>query len=145
MACSPSACEPSPTFSPSPADGQVDNQVDKAVDPITLFVGELHAYERLLRGIYAAGGRLATAAIDAQVSRNLSPTAGHQILRSITTANVSVTEAITRSAEAHRLLEVLGRQLNVDVTAYGDVHEKPDPERRTGFTGADGTYANAVG
>ncbi|WP_033923578.1 hypothetical protein [Sphingomonas sp. 37zxx] len=61
----------------------------------------------MLRNTYAAGGQLASAAIDAQVHRELSPIAGHQILRSLTIANLAIADALSRSAEAHRLLEVL--------------------------------------
>lgn len=113
------------------------------VDPVVRFVGALHAYERLLRSTYAAGGDLASAAIEAQLHSNLSPTTGHQILRSLTNANLAVTDALTRSAQAHRLLEILGRQLGLDTRAYGDVHEKPD-QFSAPFTGADGSYADVA-
>ncbi len=102
-------------------------------------VGELRGFEHLLRAAYAAGGRLATAAAEAQANRRLSVTCGHQVLGAISAANVEVAEAIGRGAHAHRLLETLGRQLGVDTTAYGDEHKYPgDGASQSVFwTGAD--------
>lgn len=101
--------------------------------------GELRGFEHLLRAAYAAGGRLAVAAAEAQASERLSVTCGHQVLTAISGANVEVAEAIARGAQAHRLLETLARQLGKDVTAYGDEHKYPgDGARPSGlWFGAD--------
>jgi len=81
--------------------------------------------ERLLGETFACGGRLAAAAIDAQTSERLSITAGHQVLSAISAASQSVSEAVTRVAQAHRLLEALGQRLGHDPQAYGDVVKPP--------------------
>lgn len=85
----------------------------------------LHHYERLLRDTFAAGGELALAAVSAQMGERLSPTAGHQLLVAIGAANVAVGEALAKTAQGHRQLEVLGRQLGIDPTAYGDGVKPP--------------------
>lgn len=134
----PAACSEKQAGYPCP------EQTGSIVDPVVRFVGALHAYERLLRSSYAAGANLANAAIEAQVQRNLSPTTGHQILHSLTNANLAVTDALSRSAQAHRLLEILGRQLGLDISAYGDVHQKPSELSVPGLTGAEGSYADVA-
>lgn len=86
---------------------------------------ELHNFERLLGEAFASGGRLAIAAIGAQTSERLSVTAGHQVLGAISSANQSISEAMSRAAQAHRQLELLGRRLGLDTSAYGDVVKPP--------------------
>lgn len=85
----------------------------------------LFGYERLLQQIFAEGGRLATAAIEAQAHQNLSPLVGHQILSAITNAQLSVTGALSYMAEGHRQLEVLAQKLGIDPEAFGDVVKRP--------------------
>jgi len=92
---------------------------------VTDLVSELHGYETMLQSLYAQGGRLATAAIAAQTDRNLSPVAGYQILTAISNAQLMVSTAMGRIAEAHRQLEYLGRMLGYDVQAFGDVLKPP--------------------
>lgn len=89
------------------------------------FVAELHAFERLLSDAYAAGGRLAAAAIGAQCENHLSPTAGHQVLGAISAANLSISDALSRASQGHRLAEVLARHLGIDPTSYGDGLKPP--------------------
>ncbi|WP_298672562.1 hypothetical protein [uncultured Sphingomonas sp.] len=85
-----------------------------------MFVGEYRAYERSLRAVFASGGRVAAAAAEAQASQPLSPIAGHQVFAAISHANVSITDAISKIAEGHRVLEVMAGKMGVDITAYGD-------------------------
>lgn len=116
-ACSPSGSKSSPGFSDS---GAVD---DVRVKDLT---EALFGYEKLLQQIFAEGGRLATAAIEAQTHQNLSPLVGHQILSAITNAQLSVTGALGYMAEGHRQLEVLAQKLGIDPQAFGDVVKRPN-------------------
>lgn len=93
-------------------------------------MAELHGFERLLRNTFAAGGRLQTAAVEAQAAEGLSPVAGHQVLRAITAAQAAVGEAIAQSAGGHRLVEQLGRSLQHDVHAYGEGTKPPQDDGR---------------
>lgn len=98
---------------------------DKRDAAVGQLVASLFSYEELLQRIFAEGGRLATAAIEAQAGQNLSPLAGHQILAAISNAQVAVTGALRHMAEGHRLLETLGQNLGMDVEAFGDVIKRP--------------------
>lgn len=91
----------------------------------------LFSYEKLLQQIFAEGGRLATAAIDAQTHQNLSPLVGHQILSAITNAQLSITGALGYMAEGHRQLEVLAHKLGIDPEAFGDVVKRPNARGTT--------------
>lgn len=121
-ACSRSGSKSSPDFSDSSA---VD---DLRIKDLT---EALLGYERLLQQIFAEGGRLATAAIEAQTDRNLSPLVGHQILSAITNAQLSVTGALGHMAEGHRQLEVLAQKLGIDPQAFGDVVKRPSARGAT--------------
>jgi hypothetical protein len=125
--CSPSAWASSATSSVTSSSDRIRDLAndDAAIDPTLRLAGELRGYENLLRATYAAGGRLATAAAEAQASRRLSVICGHQVLAAISAANVEVAEAIAHGAHAHRLLDALARQLGVDTSAYGDEHKYP--------------------
>ncbi len=94
---------------------------------------DLHAYERLLQALFAKGGELATAAILAQAGRNLSPVAGHQVLTSISNAQLLASTALGHIARAHRELEMLARKLGIDPKAFGDVL-KPPASQQSGVT-----------
>jgi hypothetical protein len=61
----------------------------------------------------------------AQTDERLSPTVGHQILSAIGAANLSIGDALTKTAHGHRQLEILGRRLGLDPTAYGDGLKPP--------------------
>lgn len=98
-------------------------------------VAELHTYERLLQALYAKGGELATAAIEAQSARNISPVAGHQIIASLSQAQLMVSTALSHTADSHRQLEILGRKLGIDVSAFGDVLKPPAPQERGDLLG----------
>lgn len=114
--CSRSGSKSSPDFSDSrDADGARIKDLTEA----------LFGYEKLLQQIFAEGGRLATAAIEAQTHQNLSPLVGHQILSAITNAQLSVTGALSFMAEGHRQLEVLAQKLGIDPEAFGDVVKRP--------------------
>lgn len=92
---------------------------------IAALASDLHAYEKLLQALFAKGGELSTSAILAQVGRNLSPVAGHQVLAAISNAQLLTSNALGHIAEAHRMLETLGRKLGIDVQAFGDVLKPP--------------------
>lgn len=92
---------------------------------IAALAGDLHAYEKLLQALFAKGGELSTSAILAQVGGNLSPLAGHQVLTAISHAQLQTSNALGHIAEAHRMLEALGRKLGIDVDAFGDVLKPP--------------------
>lgn len=92
---------------------------------VDVLVSELHAYERLLQSLYAKGGELACAAIAAQAGHNVSPVAGHQILASISNAQLMISSALGHMADGHRQLETLGRKMGLDVTSFGDVLKPP--------------------
>ncbi|GAA4221644.1 hypothetical protein GCM10022253_28170 [Sphingomonas endophytica] len=79
----------------------------------------------MLRDTFAAGGELAQAAVSAQTSERLNPTVGHQFLAAIGAANLAIGEALARTAQGHRQLEVLSRRLGLDPTAYGDGLKPP--------------------
>jgi hypothetical protein len=102
---------------------------------VEVLVSELHAYERLLQGLYAKGGELACAAIAAQEKQNVSPVAGHQILAAISNAQLMVASALGHMAEGHRQLETLGRKLGFDVSAFGDVLKPPAAADARGLSG----------
>lgn len=125
-----SACSPSRSTS-FPACSSAANE--PVLDPVAQLVAELVGFERSLRSLFAAGGRLSTVAAEAQAAEGLSLVAGHQVFASISGAQGSVADAIGRIATAHRQLEVLGRQLGRDVTGYGEL-KPPAPGF---FTSAD--------
>ncbi len=104
-------------------------------------VERLHTYEQALRHAFAAGGLLSAAAAEAQASRRLSVTCGHQVFAALAGANAEVGDAIGRAAEAHRLLETLARRMGEDVQAYGDNHKYPGDGA---FTSADGSRLSVV-
>lgn len=85
-----------------------------------LLVAELHRFERLLGEAFAAGGALQATAVAAQRERGYSSIVGHQVLAAISAANLSVSGAITSTADGHRRLEAIGKALGLDVIAYGD-------------------------
>jgi len=91
-------------------------------------VGELHAFENLLRDSYAAGARVSAAFAAAQKAEKLSPVAGHQFVAAISNAGVQACGALSATADAHRLLEKLGMRLGFDVSAYGDGQKDPKEE-----------------
>ncbi|MDE8652257.1 hypothetical protein [Novosphingobium album (ex Liu et al. 2023)] len=78
-----------------------------------------------MQALYAKGGELATAAVAAQTQKNISPVAGHQILSSISSAQMMVSSALGHMADGHRQLEALGRRLGIDVSSFGDVLKPP--------------------
>lgn len=88
-------------------------------------VSDLHAYERMLQALFAKGGELATAAILAQASHNISPISGHQVLTGISQAQLMTSTALGHIAQAHRDLERLARALGIDPTGFGDVLKAP--------------------
>lgn len=92
---------------------------------VATLASDLHAYEKLLQTLFAKGGELSTSAILAQIGRNVSPVAGHQVLAAISNAQLLASSALGHVAEAHRMLEVLGRKLGIDVEAFGDVLKPP--------------------
>src|SRR3546814_1711251 len=101
---SASACSPSDsTSSPGFSDRRSDDE-----ERIKHLTESLFGYEKLLQQTFAEGGRLATAAIDAQTHQNLSPLVGHQILSALPNAQLSVTGALGYMAEGSRLLEEIG-------------------------------------
>lgn len=93
---------------------------------VAALASDLHAYEKLLQALFAKGGELSTSAILAQVGRNISPVAGHQVLAAISNAQLLTSSALGHIAEAHRMLEALGRRLGIDVQAFGDVLKPPE-------------------
>lgn len=103
----------------------VDADRDAGGPGVAALASDLHAYETLLQALFAKGGELSTSAIIAQIGRNLSPVAGHQILTAISNAQLLTSTAIGHIAEAHRQLEVLGRKLGIEVHAFGDVLKQP--------------------
>ena len=104
-------------------------------------VGELHAFENLLRDSYAAGARVSAAFAAAQKAEKLSPVAGHQFVAAISNAGVQACGALSATADAHRLLEKLGMRLGFDVKAYGDGGK--DPQEAI-FTTGDARHARWV-
>jgi len=121
--------------SPTSSDGSTAEQ-----GPADTLAAELLAFERLLSACYATCGRLSAAAASAQAHHNLSVVAGHQILSAISAAQGEVASAIGKSAEAHRMIEVVGRRLGYDPTAYGDQEKDPG----AGFTTARASGLRAV-
>jgi hypothetical protein len=95
------------------------------VPSIAALADDLHGYETLLQALFAKGGELSTSAIRAQVAGNLSPIAGHQVLGAISHAQLLTSNALGHIAQAHRMLETLGRKLGIDVHAFGDVLKPP--------------------
>lgn len=116
-ACSRSGSTSSPDFSDRRADDEAR---------VKNLTEALFGYEKLLQQIFAEGGRLATAAIEAQTDQNLSPLVGHQILSALTNAQLSITGALGYMAEGHRQLEVLAQKLGIDPEAFGDVVKRPN-------------------
>ena len=70
----------------------------------------------------------------ARLAHRLSATVGHSIFAAIADANTAVVTARGHAVKGHRLLEQLGRSLDLDVTAYGD--ERKDESDGKGITGA---------
>lgn len=116
-ACSRSDSTSSPDFSDRRAEDEAR---------VKNLTEALFSYEKLLQQIFAEGGRLATAAIEAQTDQNLSPLVGHQILSALTNAQLSITGALGYMAEGHRQLEVLAQKLGIDPEAFGDVVKRPN-------------------
>ncbi|MCW1986003.1 UNVERIFIED_ORG: hypothetical protein M2348_001735 [Sphingomonas sp. R1F5B] len=104
---------------------------------VTALVDDLHGYETLLQALFAKGGELSTSAIRAQVAGNLSPITGHQVLGAISHAQLLTSNALGHIAEAHRMLETLGRKLGIDVHAFGDVLKPPASASRAMPCGMD--------
>lgn len=89
-------------------------------------VAELRRYEALLRDTFASGGRLAAAMAEAQRDQGLSVAFGHQVFGHVGSANVDVSRAIGSIAEAHRMVELLGRKLGIRADEFGPEQPKPD-------------------
>ena len=133
-----SECWPSASRS-SPDSSLANKSGPHASGPgIAALASDLHAYEKLLQALFAKGGELSTSAILAQVGRNLSPVAGHQVLAAISNAQLLTSSALGQVAEAHRMLEMLGRKLGIDVQAFGDVLKPPASAIGVEPYGADG-------
>lgn len=87
----------------------------------------LHEFERNLQAAFSTGGQLQSALTQAQIEAGLSPTAGHQVIASISSANQMISGALGSSAEGHRLIERLGKSLGYDIVQYGDGIKNPAP------------------
>jgi hypothetical protein len=101
------------------------------MEAVTL-VSLLREMELTQERAFALAGRLMAATVDARIERNL-PTGAVAALRAKIGQTVAgMGEAQARTAEAHRLLEAIGRSAGLDPMAFGDKSEDP----RRAFTGA---------
>lgn len=81
--------------------------------------------ENIIHASHAASARVATAFAQATNAEGLSPLIGHQFVAQISRVGLHLSDALTHSADGHRVLRKLATQLGYDVTAYGDTNCPP--------------------
>ena len=109
-------------------------------DNLDELVHALHDMETLIRATWAASGRVATAFAAAEQAEGFSPLVGHQFVAQISRTSLSISDALSHTAEGHRFLRRVATKLGYDTTAYGDAATEP----HEAFTGASAGQAREV-
>lgn len=86
----------------------------------------LRECESALGQAFARCGELASALIAARTSRQLSATAGHQILTATSKALTAIGEGQGDMVSVHRLLERFAKTSGIDISMYGDGRKPPE-------------------